>query len=94
MTTTTANPLYDFTGNYGQEWREGVVIDHLRAAQVAGCLVHEAPSGRRYVTGPRGGHAVPVVCGEVIQIDTEDGPISGRCGKPLHATEWACYMHS
>lgn len=83
----------NFTGSYGPDWKTGVVVDHLGSAVEAGMLVHTSPSGAVYVTGPKGGVAVPVVCGEIIMIDTEDGRIDGRCGLPVKADEGACPGH-
>jgi hypothetical protein len=85
--------LDDFTGAYGSSWRTGVLVDHLGTALEAGMLAHASPRGYAYVTGPKGGHSVPVLCGEIVEIWTEDGPTDGRCGCLVKAGEGACPGH-
>lgn len=85
--------LDDFTGSYGPGWTIGVLTDHVGAATEAGMLLHTAPSGKAYVTGPKGGAAVPLLCGEVIEIATEDGPMTGRCGLPAATDAFGCPGH-
>lgn len=92
------NTLDTFTGAYGQTWDTGITTDHVHAATEAGCLLHTTPKGWARMTGPRGGASVPVLCGEVVGIDTEDGIVSGRCGQPVKAnaaygTDLGCPGH-
>ena len=86
--------LDDFVGHYGQNPRRGVITEHLDAARFAGLKVHTMASGRMYVTGPKGGASVPVVCSELIHIDTEDGRQVGRCGIPVVGDQGACAGHA
>lgn len=83
----------DFTGAYGPDWETGVLADHVGAATEAGILIHRSPKGWAHATGPKGGAAVPVLCGEIIWINTEDGRIDGRCGLPVRHGEFACPGH-
>src|ERR1041384_2432525 len=86
--------LDDFTGAYGPDWRTGVLTDHVGAAEAAGMKVHAPRHGKAtYVTGPAGGTSVPVLCGEIIEIATEDGPIDGRCGRDVRPGEFGCPGH-
>jgi len=86
--------LDHFTGAYGPDWKTGVLADHLGAAEAAGMKVHAPRHGKAtYVTGPEGGYAVPVLCGEIVPIYTEDGPIDGRCGLDVRPGEFACAGH-
>ena len=82
------------TGCYGQDWTQGVLAEHLPAG--VDCKV--TASGRlvalRPVEGRKMLEAVPVLCGEVVPIHTEDGTISGRCGLPVHGIDgFACPGH-
>jgi len=82
-------------GTYGPDFdRPGVATDHVRLALDAGYVVRVAASGRTYVAPASGGTAVPVVCGEIIQVWTEDGPTSGRCGLPVLHDACACPGHA
>lgn len=39
------------------------------------------------------GKAIPVVCSEIVQVDTEDGPVSGRCGVNALDVTGTCDAH-
>lgn len=93
MTESTLTALDNFTGCYGQDWARGVLVDHVGDATQAGCLYHVSPRGWAFLTGPKGGAAEPVLCAEVIEIATEDGPMTGRCGRPVKADELGCPGH-
>lgn len=94
-TNTNTATVYDFTGMYGQDWTQGVLVDHLDRATAAGMVVRTMPASRRqYVTGPRGGVAFPVVCGDLVEVWTEDGRMDGRCGLPVLAGAPACEAHA
>jgi hypothetical protein len=79
----TKTPLESVTGAYGPSWREGVLTDHLYLAEQRGLVLHEARNGAAWIRPPEGGRAVRVVCSELVWIDTEDGRIDGRCGRPV-----------
>jgi hypothetical protein len=80
-------------GFYGQDWKRGLLVDHVEAFKVAGGEIREAASGsgRAWAIVP-GLPAAPVVCGDIIRVDTEDGPVSGNCGAPAGA-QGACDFH-
>lgn len=85
--------LDEFRGCYGQGWTQGILIDRISDALAAGALVHESPRGFLFLTGPRGGSADPVLCGDFVEIWTEDGRMDGRCGLPVKAGDFACPGH-
>jgi hypothetical protein len=38
---------------------------------------------------------VPVLCGEIVWIQTEDGRMDGRCGGPVTGPDgWTCESHT
>ena len=89
--TSTAT-LWELTGLYGQSWREGVILDHLGLAEASPHIkIHHTPTGRVWLYPTGGGQAVPLVCAEIIEVWTEDGRSSGRCGAPLTHDE--CPVH-
>lgn len=63
----------NLVGSYGVDWEPGLLVDHLDQVPerffVDDGIAIEV-HGERY----------PVVCGELISVPTEDGPVSGRCG--------------
>lgn len=81
MRVITERTVAAWTGHYGPDWRRGVVSDHLHLVVVeGGATVHTSASGRRtYVT--HDGVTEPVLCSELVEVPTEDGPIEGRCGR-------------
>lgn len=82
----------DFAGSYGTSWLPGVLAEHVELFVQAGGILRPRRDGGRWAVDETG-HAVPVVCGELIQVWTEDGPQSGRCGKPA-TDDGACVEHS
>lgn len=82
-----------FIGSYGSDWKWGVLFDHLEAFDAAGGEVRGASSGTGRVWAIVDRRAYPVVCGELIRVDTEDGPISGRCGLPIEVGP-SCEAHA
>lgn len=92
MAHTTYNAVEAAAGAYGPTWRRGVATDHLYLVIDAGAVVHISPSGRTYVQ--EGRECLPVLCGEVIEIATEDGPMSGRCGEYVYDNDLACPGHA
>lgn len=85
--------MRDFGQAYGPDYRLGVITDHVGQAQAAGWTVHVAASGRTYISDPKGA-ALPVLCGEIVRIDTEDGPTDGRCGHFVDHDDIACAGHA
>jgi hypothetical protein len=81
-----------FIGAYGQSYRAGVLIDHTDRFVEAGGTIRV---GRHAVWAlvPKMA-AIPVVCGEIVEIATEDGPISGRCGCNVAKDLGACAGHA
>lgn len=89
-TFTTATRLEEFLGAYGQDWRRGLLIDHTDAFEAAGGTIRV---GKHATWALLPGYpAIPVVCGDIVRIDTEDGPTDGRCGLNVTA-DGACEMH-
>jgi hypothetical protein len=99
MTTRIVNTIEDLTGVYGPRYRQGVCTDHVfHAVQDAGAQIKVLTSHRVVLTGPQGGKTYPVLCGELVNIDTEDGPVDGRCGEFAFAPKgedgpWGCPGH-
>lgn len=81
-----------FVGAYGQDWREGVLSEHLDLFRRAGG-VHRPSAGDGAGWAVIDGRAVPVVCSEVVRVDTEDGPVSGRCGANALDATGTCEAH-
>lgn len=89
----------DYVGSYGPTWRTGVLSEHLSAFTAAGGGLRAAASGSGLLWAVPAARAavVPVVCSEIVEIPTEDGPVSGRCGAdatadgmcPAHAEQMA-----
>lgn len=72
----------DFVGTYGPTWRTGVLSEMVDAFTRAGGAVRPAASGSGlWWAVPPGELAVPVVCSELVWVNTEDGPVTGRCGE-------------
>lgn len=78
-TQSTYNPLRD-------GW---VITDHL-----AGRPTRVLASGTTLVLDDHGQIEGPLVCGEVVMVDTEDGPQSGRCRQPVLNNDLACPGHA
>lgn len=88
----TINTPERLIGAYGPDWTRGVISDHERIAVEMGLPVRVSASGkRRYVVIDH--RAEPVLCSEVVEILTEDGPIDGRCGIPVEGDAYACPGH-
>ena len=99
MRPTYLTPATDpdrFVGKYGTDWRDGVLTEHLDLFKRAGGVHRPSPSdlaGWALVPGENGTVAFPVVCSELIRVDTEDGPVSGRCGHPALDATGTCPGH-
>lgn len=77
----------NIVGRYGPEWVTGVISDHEYRADDT----RVAESGERLALV--NDEWVPVLCGEIVMIDTEDGRIDGRCGAPVMGDDVACPGH-
>jgi hypothetical protein len=75
--TDTTTPE-EFLGAYGQDYRRGLLIDHIDLFEAAGGTIRVGKHATWAILP--GYPAIPVVCGDIIRIDTEDGPTDGRCG--------------
>lgn len=82
-----------FIGSYGPTWRSGLISEHLDLFIRAGGT-HRTSAGLGAGWAVVDGVAHPVVCSELVSIDTEDGPVSGRCGVPALDATGACEGHS
>ncbi len=89
--TETDSPE-DFLGSYGVDYRTGLLAEHADLFVQAGGKTLTTGSGRTWAFVGTG-VATPVVCGDIIQINTEDGPESGRCGLPT-LRDGACAAHA
>ena len=90
---TSTTPAQDIIGWYGQHtFRTSLLIDHVDLFEAAGGTIRVGRHSTWAVLPT--GLACPVVCGEIIQIDTEDGPESGRCGLNVRGEEGACERHA
>jgi len=77
-----AAEVANLVGSYGPDWEPGLLIDHLDQVPER-FLVDDGTAievhGERY----------PVVCGDLISVPTEDGPVSGRCGTRIASRDAA-----
>jgi hypothetical protein len=92
MNTATEKTVQDWVGNYGPSGRRGIISEHVGAAERAGGRAHVTASGRMWITDGKGA-AILVVCSELVEIATEDGPIVGRCGLAINADWGTCTTH-
>lgn len=92
MTTTehTRMNIDRFVSSYGSEWRAGVITEHL--ALLPYDNVRLLASGTPVVVNADG-TAYPVLCSELVEIATEDGIITGRCGERVHGDAFGCAGH-
>lgn len=94
--TTDTRPAA-FVGAYGPDWRAGVLSEHLDLFKRAGGAFLASPSdmaGWALIPAEDGGtDAYPVVCSELVEVWTEDGPASGRCGSPALDATGTCPAH-
>jgi hypothetical protein len=68
--------------------QEGILVEHLGGL---GLEAHVIADGRLIVAID--GKIVPVLCAELIMVNTEDGPSTGRCGTVIRGDDWACKGH-
>lgn len=84
MTTNTNRPaLLDFAGRYGRAWVEGVIAEHICHLEGTGAFTLRFDADG-FVSVRQDDTVLPLLCGDIIEVPTEDGPISGRCGLPVH----------
>lgn len=103
-TPKTPSEAWRFVGRYGPmvvigddpDWglvygpgQEGIPSDYLGDATLE---AHVIADGRLIVAID--GKIVPVLCSEVIAVNTEDGPGTGRCGEVLRGDVYACPRHT
>lgn len=92
-----APTVEQFVGSYGPDFKPGVLAEHLEAFQRAGGIVRRATSGSgamwALVPSGKAVKAYPVVCGDVVPVQTEDGIVTGRCGI-IATREGACAGHA
>ena len=89
---TTTTPPEQFIGSYGPTYRSSLVIDHTNLFEAAGGTIHVGLHAT-WAMVP-GWQAFPVVCGEIVWIDTEDGRTDGRCGINVDGDKGACAAHA
>lgn len=93
MQTINATDIYGLTGVYGPgPFRLGVLSEWEGIAEEAGMIVRTTATSR-WVTGPKGGAAFPILCSELIPVETEDGIVSGRCGQAVTVDSAWCPGH-
>lgn len=90
--TITVHPAERYVGAYGQSYRSGVLIDHQVAFTEAGGTIRVGKHSTWAIIPKMA--AIPVVCGHLVWIDTEDGPIDGRCGANVVGDRGACEGHA
>lgn len=90
-TTTMRHALEDLTSGYGQNWTRGVLAEHVHSTDAT---VHVTTTGRTVAIPLGGGVPVPVLCGEIVMLATEDGPVDGRCGRQTYDGDFACPGHA
>lgn len=90
LDTTTAPEM--FLAGYGPRWTTGLLSEHLDLFVQAGGEFRPGASRLGWAVVDR--KAYPVVCSEIVRIDTEDGPMSGRCGAPAEADHGRCDSHA
>jgi hypothetical protein len=84
-----------WVSTYGRDWNfVGVAVDHIR-------IVLEEESDARLDVDENGDQVVvaadgsiySVCCGEIVEVYSEDGYATGRCGRPVANGDWACWGH-
>lgn len=89
--------IADLAGLYGRDWKLGILLEHVDHLVGAG-TVFLRYDAEGFASLRQGDTVIPVACGDIIEIPTEDGPISGRCGLPVHRdvvrTYGSCPWHA
>lgn len=92
MSALTFSPLEVLVGAYGPAWRSGVLIDNTDRFVAEGGSIRVGRHATWAVM--LNGKAFPVVCGALVEVATEDGPLSGRCGRDVEGDRGACGSHA
>lgn len=81
---------FDLSGSYGSRppFAQGVLVDH---EHLFTGRTSTNDAGERVLIGPHG--PVSVLCGEIVEVTTEDGRSDGRCGGPVMGNDHACAAH-
>lgn len=87
--------LYRISGLYGRHSdRTGVLVDALPQVAAAPDLRVVRTAHREYVVDHKG-HALPVVCGDIVEtVDSEGFRGDGRCGIQVAKGRGACDFHA
>ena len=86
--------LERYGAGYGPRWTYGIISEHVWLAVRVG-LVEQTVDGAVTVQDPETGESLPVLCSELVWIDTEDGRVTGRCGAPILPSDgFACEAHA
>lgn len=80
---TTRTDINDIAGLYGRAWKLGILLEHIGHLIGTGTLFLRYDA-EGFASIRQGDTVIPVACGDIIEIPTEDGPITGRCGLPVH----------
>lgn len=92
MLLTTTTDVDRFIGSYGPRWRAGLLSEHLDLFVRAGGT-HRPSRSTGAGWAVIEGKAYPVVCSELVWVDTEDGRIDGRCGELALDATGTCPAH-
>lgn len=84
-------PLEQFIGNYGNAHRSGLISEQVDLFVRAGGEIRKGNAHMGWAVIE--GKAYPILCSEVVRIDTEDGPVSGRCGQFALPVSGMCACH-
>jgi hypothetical protein len=87
--------IYQVLGNYGRNWKPGVLIDDLGRAENIGLTIRYG-NQMIWVVSDDDGVAYPVVCGDIVMVPQpgdDPGEIDGRCGIPVEPGKGACEGH-
>jgi hypothetical protein len=77
---TALTVLDRLVATYGDAHRRtGILSEHRSLAAIAGLRERKLAAGTSWLVAADG-RAFPVLCSELIEVATEDGPVSGRCG--------------
>lgn len=96
---TPATDLDRFVGAYGTTPRWGILSEHMETFTRAGGVHLPSPTdlaGWLLVPADAADGdtiAYPVVCSELVEVWTEDGRASGRCGHPALEATGTCPAH-
>ena len=90
--TATTDPQ-TMIGQYGPDFEDrGLISEHVDVFEAAGGTFRVTGSGRTWAVLPDG-RAYPVLCSDLIEVWTEDGRMTGRCGAPT-VRDGSCEGHA